>query len=48
MGLMEILWPLFFPVPAAVITIIHIRAKHYSGVASLETFFCGSLLSDWA
>ncbi|MFA4878297.1 MAG: DUF6790 family protein [Methanoregula sp.] len=36
MGVMQILWPIFFPLLGAIIAAIHIYARKYTGVAALE------------
>jgi len=36
MGVMQILWPFFFPLLGAIIAAIHIYARKYTGVAALE------------
>lgn len=43
MGIMEILWPVFFPLLAAVIAAANILVKKYSGVAALENFLMWQL-----
>jgi hypothetical protein len=43
MGLLDLLWPLFFPLLAAVISAIHIAIRKYRGVAALENFLMWQL-----
>lgn len=36
MGVMQNLWPLFFPLLGAIIAVVHIHARKYTGAAALE------------
>jgi hypothetical protein len=47
MEIMEILWPIFFPLLGAIIAAIHIYVRKYSGVALLETFLMWQLAVGW-
>ena len=47
MDIMEILWPIFFPLLGAIIAAIHIYARKYTGVAVLETFLMWQLAVGW-
>jgi hypothetical protein len=47
MEIMEILWPVFFPLLGAIIAAIHILVRKYSGVAALETFLMWQLAVGW-
>ncbi|MDD1716573.1 MAG: hypothetical protein LUQ01_06210 [Methanolinea sp.] len=43
MALVGALWPVFFPVLGAIISLIHIRWKHHRGMNALETFLVWQL-----
>jgi hypothetical protein len=43
MGLFDIIWPFFFPILGAIISIIHIRVKNYSGSAAIGNFLMWQL-----
>jgi len=43
MGIMEIIGPVFFPLLAAIIALIHIRIRKFSGVDALENFLMWQL-----
>lgn len=43
MALMDLLWPLFFPVLGAIIALAHIRWKHHKGVTALGIFLVWQL-----
>jgi hypothetical protein len=38
MSIVELVWPLFLPLVAVVVALIHIRVKQYHGSQALETF----------
>ena len=38
MSILELIWPFFFPLVAAVIALIHIRTKNHHGTQALEIF----------
>lgn len=43
MGIMELIWPVFFPLLAAVIAVIHIRWKNHTGAGAIGTFLMWQL-----
>lgn len=43
MGFMDIVWPVFFPLLAAIISAIHITVRKYRGVPALENFLMWQL-----
>ena len=43
MGLVDILWPLFFPILATIIAAFHITVKKYTGTTALGTFLMWQL-----
>lgn len=43
MAVMDLLWPLFFPVLGAIIALVHIRWKHHEGGTALGTFLVWQL-----
>jgi hypothetical protein len=47
MGLMEILWPLFFPILATIIAAVHIAVKKYTGTEALGAFLMWQLAAGF-
>jgi hypothetical protein len=47
MGLMEILWPLFFPILATIIAAVHITVKKYDGTNAVGTFLMWQLAAGF-
>lgn len=43
MGLIENLWPFFFPVLGAIVALVHIQWKHHKGATALGTFLVWQL-----
>jgi len=43
MALMEVIWSFFFPLVGAAVAIVHIRWKHLTGIAAMETFLAWQL-----
>ncbi len=43
MGIMDLIWPIFFPLLGAVIALIHIRLKNYSGAEAIGNFLMWQL-----
>jgi hypothetical protein len=43
MAFFDLIWPIFFPLLAAIIAVIHIRVKHLAGGAALEKFLLWQL-----
>jgi len=47
MGVMQVLWPIVFPLLGAIIAAVHIYARKYTGVAALETILMWQLAVGW-
>jgi hypothetical protein len=47
MGIMDILWPLFFPSIAVIISGVHIGVKRYAGTKALEIFLMRQLAAGF-
>jgi hypothetical protein len=43
MGIFEIIWPIFFPLLAGIISLVHIRLKKYSGPEAIGNFLMWQL-----
>jgi hypothetical protein len=43
MGLFDIIWPLFYPILAAIVSLIHIRVRNFSGSDAIGNFLMWQL-----